>query len=473
MVARTEGYRPMAQVKQSLQRALKTAALCLTLIFVLGVPAQAASPEFRGVQLHSLWSDSSDQVLDRELDLASGAGANVVRVDVVWGSLETGGKGKYSPWYVAKLDKFVNGAAARGMKVLPMLWSSPCWASSAPQTAKLGCVGDWWDRGVGAYPPSDPADYGDAAGFLTGRYGDRLAALEVWNEPNLDTSFFWKTNDKAADYAGLLKAAYPRAKAGNAGVPVLAGAMAFADRPFLERLYAHGINGFHDGISVHPYNETRHPADRWKAEWKKFSLLSGTESIREAQLAAGDNTPIWVTEFGWTTGSSSGWRVSEADQAQYVRDAFPVLGNLPYVKGAVVYNLRDKGTDPSSHEDNFGLVRRDFSQKPAYAALREALTGAPAAAVRPATRKIRRVSLQIKRRGRYAVAVGRAPRLSRVKLTVSRCPSRGRALGARTSRKGRYARRLGSVRALAGCRVRATLHKGGAKVAIARVHHGR
>jgi len=32
--------------------------------------ADAATPEFRGVQLHSLWFDSSNADMDRELDLA-------------------------------------------------------------------------------------------------------------------------------------------------------------------------------------------------------------------------------------------------------------------------------------------------------------------------------------------------------------------------------------------------------------------
>ena len=82
--------------------ALLTCALAL----VLAAPAGAAGPELRGVQLHSLWWESSDADMDRELDMAQRAGANVVRVDVSWSSLESGGKGQHSPWYVSKLDRF-------------------------------------------------------------------------------------------------------------------------------------------------------------------------------------------------------------------------------------------------------------------------------------------------------------------------------------------------------------------------------
>ena len=59
--------------------------------------------------------------MDRELDMAQRAGANVVRVDVSWSSLESGGKGQHSPWYVSKLDRFVREAHDRGMKVLTTL----------------------------------------------------------------------------------------------------------------------------------------------------------------------------------------------------------------------------------------------------------------------------------------------------------------------------------------------------------------
>ena len=435
------------------------AVVCL---FATAASAGAAAPEYRGVQLHSLWADSSEADMDRELDLARAANANVVRIDVVWGSLETDGKGRYSSWYVNKLDRFVDGADARGMKVIATLWSSPCWASSAPASLKQGCEGAWWDRNVGAYPPSDAADYGDAAQFVTARYGTKLAALEVWNEPNLkDSDHFWKTADKAGDYAKLLKAAYPRAKAGNAAVPVLGGALAFADRPFLDALYANGIKGYHDGISVHPYNEARGPADRWKAEWKQYTLLPGIEWIRAGQVAAGDPKPLWVTEFGWSTGTASGWQVSEAQQAAFVRDSFPLLGEYPYLKSAVLYNLRNKGND-TGHEDNFGLLNRDYTPKPAYTALRETLSGKSAPR--------RRLTLRIRRRGGLSVAYGAAPKRSRVRLSVSGCRRlRSRRMTVVVSRRGTFQRRLGRSPRLGGCKITARLQSGGLGVASARV----
>ncbi len=46
--------------------------------------------------------------------------------------------------------------------------------------------------------------------------------------------------------------------------------------------------------------------------------------------------------------------------------AFVAISDDPGIEAAGAYNLRDKGTDPSSMEDNFGLVERDFTPKPGY-----------------------------------------------------------------------------------------------------------
>lgn len=363
----------------TLPRILLAAALAV-IALAFGAPgARAAAPPLAGVQLHSLWSDRSPADVDRELDLARGTGADVVRVDVGWASLESAGKGELSPSYVRRLDSFMHGANARGLKVIATLFQTPCWASTAPESRRQGCDGAWWDRGVSAYPPADPSDYGDIARWVTARYGNRLAALEVWNEPNLEGGRFWQSSRPAADYARLLKAAYPAAKAGDPDVPVLAGSLAGADRPFLRKLYAAGIRGAYDGLAIHPYNEWRAPDDRWEPRWKQYTLLPGTRWIHAAQLAAGDRTPLWITEFGWTSCRGATACVSERRQAEYTARAFGIFARMPYVRAATSYDLREDGSDPSGFEDNFGLVNHDFSPKPAYAAVRTALTGAPTA----------------------------------------------------------------------------------------------
>src|SRR4051812_49878277 len=137
------------------------AALC-ALVVALLLPAHALAAPLAGVQAHLLWSDVDDAEVARQLDLAREAGARLVRVDVGWASAEPAGKGRWSTWYLGRLDRVVAAARAHGLSPLLTLWETPCWASSAPAAAKQGCAGAWWKRGVQRYTPADPADYGDA-----------------------------------------------------------------------------------------------------------------------------------------------------------------------------------------------------------------------------------------------------------------------------------------------------------------------
>jgi polysaccharide biosynthesis protein PslG len=349
------------------------------------VPAPAPEPaptpapfQWRGAQTHPLWSNSSIADFDRELDMLRDAGANVVRIDIAWSSLEHTGKGIYSSSYSSKIDTFMTHAQARGIKVIANIHSTPCWSSTAPADLKLDCAGAYWDRGVTAYPPADPRDFADAAAYVARRWGEYMAGLEIWNEPNEANQVFLKAPDPAVAYATLLKAAYPPAKAAAPSVPILGGALSFADGQFLERLYAQGIKGSFDGFAIHPYNENRDPDQHRDLSLRKWTYIDGVPWIHEIMTAHGDGEKgIWLTELGFSTCNvlTSKWCTSEASQAEFTKDSFRIARDWPYVKAVVTYNLRNKGTDPADRESQFGLLHRDFTPKPGYAAFRDALTG--------------------------------------------------------------------------------------------------
>lgn len=347
------------------------ALLCCTLVMLtLAVAPASAEPKYLGLQVHPLWSTESQSDMEREVALLAEAGVNVARADVGWSSLQSGGPGRWDRWYVDRIDRFVAAAQARGIKVVATLTETPCWASSAPPRLKQGCAGEWWERGVQDYAPKDPAAYGRAARFLTARYGTRLAAIEIWNEPDLSYEFLGTGRRKAARYAAIVRATYPRAKAGNARVPVLAGALAGSNVAFLEKLQAAGIEGFYDGISLHPYSDGR-PPDSTSAP-TRLEFGAGIRSIRAAQRRDGDVKPLWLTEFGFTACNLAAC-ASLAEQADLLSRTLLALRDFPYVRGAIVYQLRDTTNDPSSWENNFGLLREDFTRRPAFAAFRDAV----------------------------------------------------------------------------------------------------
>lgn len=370
-----------------LKRALRHALPAL-LVALTAAPATAAAAPAVGVNTHVLWGDVTEAARDRQLDLAKDAGSRIIRVDVGWGSLEQRGKGQYEAWYLKKLDGLVAAARARGLELLLTLNDSPCWASTAPESLKLGCTGSWWNRGVQRYAPQDPQDYADAFAFLVARYGSQVRAWETWNEPN--SSFYFKAEDPVAADAALIRAAFKAAKAVRPDAYVVAGGLMDADAEFLRGLYAHGIKGHFDAISIHPYTGDASPLDPVTDRWIKLSYVRGVPDVRREMLAHGDDKPLWLTEFGWSTstvrGTDQRWMngVDEATQAKFTETAVRQLAAWPYVEAAMAYTLVDRGTDAASLIDNYGLVRADGTKKPVFAAFRAAADAVHAGTPAPA-----------------------------------------------------------------------------------------
>jgi hypothetical protein len=371
-----------------LRSGARIAAIIATTAVLLGLTAASAfAGQVAGVQTHVMWGGVSDAQMRHQLDLVKASGATLTRVDVGWASLQQDGPNGYSPWYLERLDALVAAADERDIDLLLTFMNTPCWASTAPESLKQACAGAWWDRGVTAYAPADPQDYARALAFLAARYGDRVAAWEIWNEPNHPD--FSQAPDQAAAYARLLKAAYPAVKAANPHTTVVGGALSLCDYAFLQRLYDLGAKGSFDAFSVHPYSDDLSPLDARAGGDPRYSFVRGVPKIRATMLANGDSRPIWLTESGWTTSTVRGaehWLngVSEAAQALYVRQQAEQVVQWPYVKANITFNLLDVGSDRADRNANFGLVRVDGSAKPAFAAIRTAATtlaaGAPAAA---------------------------------------------------------------------------------------------
>lgn len=351
------------------------AALLIASALALGVPAAADAAQRVGVQTHLMWSNVGPTERDRQLDLAAAAAAHIIRVDVSWASLQPDARGHWSSWELRRLDATIAAARARGIRLLLMLWETPCWASRAPARLQRGCSGAWWQRGVQRYGPRKPADYAAALALLARRYGRRVTAWEIWNEPN--SRDFFRSAAPADEYAALVRAGYDAAKAAAPEATILAGSLMQSDARFTQQLYDRGIRGHLDGFSIHPYSDDRSPLDLGLDEWIAVSFVRGVPAVRDVMLRNRDSSPMWLTEFGWSTTTTRGaqnWRngVSPTTQATYVEQALRQARRWPYVRALIYYDLVDEGSDAASTIDNFGLAGRDHHAKPALRAFRAA-----------------------------------------------------------------------------------------------------
>ncbi len=325
-----------------------------------GAQRLAGGSPMGGVNIAGLYAGASPASVDRELAVAHSLHAQLIRAEVPWSVLEPLGSQQIDPQAQAYTDRLVSDAAAAGIRVIMTVDSTPCWASSAPASLLRRCVAGEATNKADSWPPRNPSDYAAIVAYLAARYGTRLAAIEIWNEPDHVNQIYFAGPDKARRYAAILRAAYPAIKRAAPKVRVLAGSLVGSNGVFLRALYVAGIKGYYDGLAVHFYSLT----------------LGALRAIHETQLANGDTAPLWLDEFGW----SSCWPryrvqqeqacVTPQTQATDVGDIFRSLARTPYIAAEVLYELQD------SAAGDFGVLSVKGVPKPAFATLARML-GSP------------------------------------------------------------------------------------------------
>jgi hypothetical protein len=285
------------------------------------------------------------------------AGVNALRMDVQWARLEPTTKGTYAQNYLTQLDYAVNGLVARGIKTLMTVDRTPAWANS-----NLGQFA----------PPTNDQDYADFLVFLINRYTGKVNDFEIWNEPNL--SQFW-LNPNPVRYTALLKIAYTSAKAANPQVNILGGSISnttSSGTTFLTGMYQAGAKAYFDTLSQHIYGDI--PNHGNLTPETLFDTL--TSNILPIMQNNGDGSKrIWITEHGYNTALTG---VSESVQADYLARSYTKVKTISSIDSLYYYSWMNASTwdtgcncavtDSSNPEQNYGLVKVDVSQKPAFTA---------------------------------------------------------------------------------------------------------
>jgi len=317
-----------------------------------------------GAQFHCNWSFYTNPDRLTVLNELAAAGVRWVRIDTSWAGIEDGYKGARNASYIGMVDFFVNEARARGLNVLMTLWMTPGWAN--------GNQGN-------LVPPTNPQDYADFAHWAAGHWQGRVAAWEVWNEPDPAQSFWQGSVDQ---YAALLRAAYPGFKAGDPATKVVLGGPSSNDDAWIRQIYSRGTKDFFDIVATHPYQgladappETADDGHRW---W--FTHLP---AVRQVMLDYGDAAkPIWFTEFGWSAHANwagiPNWErgVTPEQQGDYfVRALQYTSANYPYVPVAFWYKERTLPGENDVHQAGFGLLDGTLAERPVYTRLKSYLTG--------------------------------------------------------------------------------------------------
>jgi hypothetical protein len=285
-----------------------------------------ASPDF-GAQAFLWWRP---EVADRDLQLMQDAGFRWVKQLFSWQDIEGAGKGQYD-WSAS--DRIVEQAAAHGLKLIVRLSQDPdrpFWAGNAPENA---------------------GHFADFARAVAIRYKGRIAAYQVWNEPNLAREWGNRRPDPAG-YVNLLRQTYAAIKSADPSATVITAGMAptgtdseiaMPDVRFYEQMYQ-AMNGNSDGyfdmLGAHAAGFAAPPevspdeaaANEELYGGERFFTFRRVEDIRRVMEANGDaDKKIAVLEFGWSTDKrpespyywhGAGAGINEAKRGEYLVRAY-------------------------------------------------------------------------------------------------------------------------------------------------------
>ncbi|MCM8774509.1 MAG: endo-1,4-beta-xylanase [Candidatus Omnitrophica bacterium] len=272
-------------------------------------------------------------------------------MDFLWEDIEQE-KGKFN---FEKYDYIVNLLTRNNIHILGLLSYSVFWAG-----ANWNC------------PPDDDEYFINYVSKVIMRYKDRVKYWEIWNEP--DHEQYWAPQDGMVRYTLLLKKVYIKAKQIDPDCKILNGGLAKTIPLSLKKIYQNGGKGYFDILAIHPFVNPLYESDVSRVK----GLYNACKKIMQEN---GDDKNIWFTEIGapgakafspsntWWLGDS----LNEEQQAAWVRRLYTeVLSQLSDCKIFWAF-FRDCKNYWNNGVDYFGLVRGDFSKKPAFEAYKEAV----------------------------------------------------------------------------------------------------
>jgi polysaccharide biosynthesis protein PslG len=296
----------------------------------------------------------SKSSLDQSVALMKKCNVGMVRMDFLWQDIEPAA-GKHD---FKKYDYIVDALIRNNIAVLGVLGYYADWASPVKK----------WNM------PS--ADHGPFIGYcehVCRRYKDRVKYWEIWNEP--DSPIYWEPQDGLIEYARLLREAYSAIKKIDPGCFVLNGGLS-AGLPSVKKLYENGAKNYFDIMNIHAF-ETPLSKD---AITHVVEFIKATSGCMDRN--GDDEKRIWVTEIG-CPGVKVGAKVpdswlgdnpTEVQQARWVTEVFGEVLALDRVSKVFWAFFRDTNNHWKNGVDYFGLIRNDFSPKPAFSAFQKAAT---------------------------------------------------------------------------------------------------
>lgn len=362
------------------------AVLVLALFFTLGValtrpPADPfrgdaiVDPPFTsltyGVQAFLWWDDYWANI---HLDWIRTMAFSHVKQIFAWENIEP----RRGAWNFARADEIVHAVERRGLELVVRLSDAPDWAHASVPGHKGE---DFIDA-----PPDNLDDWATYCSAVASRYRGRIAAYQIWNEPNLAREWGNQEPDAAA-YVEMLRACGAAIRAADPdAILISAGlsptgnhdARAHRDDLYLQAMYDAGFQQYVDVVGMHapgyaPPAYGPDDAERdGKGRWATFRRI---EDLRKVMIANDDSArQAAILEFGWTLDPgihpAYSWFAvpDEATQARYLVEAYQYAAEhwRPWVGLMSAIYISDPSWTAQDEEYWWGITTAEGYVRQAY-----------------------------------------------------------------------------------------------------------
>ncbi len=328
---------------------LKTIIIAVTVLFLvipnLGLAKGDRVTEAFGMNIH-LRQRIQDSDWETAMRAAEAAGVEWGREQFNWDVIEPSDDDYSWDTYDAVVDKYEE----HNIKMLGLLTYSSAWASSNPDSSDYEFY----------YPDLDAWE--DYVGKVAEHYAGRVDYWEIWNEPN--HASFWKSD--VQQYSTHFAIAVDAIKTANPDAKVVLGGLSGADADWLDDLY-NQLNDKSDIdiVAIHPYRLVGEDFN-YTPEQTTDSLNSLPVDIYNIKAVINrhdqKNTPIWLTEVGWTTYEDG---VTKKMQAEYLMRLYTIALSIPDVKKVFWYALNDTSSNTTYLDAHFGILDEEYAPKKA------------------------------------------------------------------------------------------------------------
>lgn len=311
-----------------------------------------------GVLAFLAWNHSwnnykySGKDLEKAVSLMKECGISFVRMDFLWNDIES----KQGEFNFAKYDNIVNLLTDNEIQILGLLSYIADWAGSS------------WNS-----PPYNNKTFVNYVSKVIDRYKDKVKYWEIWNEP--DDEQYWTPQDNMIKYTALLKEVYTTAKKISSVCKILNGGLSRNIPQSLKEIYKNNGGKYFDILAIHVFVHPKNKADVRR-------ILSSYNICKQIMKENNEDKKIWFTELGcpgvksssqiknWWAGDNS----TEEQQAELVKKVYTgIIMEMPDCDKVFWAFFRDCLNHWNNGIDYFGLIRWDFSKKPAFNAYQNAV----------------------------------------------------------------------------------------------------